>query len=200
MCRTTLSTLVQSGDSPRARVSYFSVSERLDGAGPGRGRYGRIRLVGEVRPEAREGGPERSRVLQDLWRRTLAQVPTTFGRIAYLAALRDANTGRYQHFGLAQIYSAEEADQALGVSHAEAFAEWLNYPLAQQKSDLEEYLGSLEEDRGTVLRAWMALSPYRNLIPAEATPAQRELFVSDLELILELMRSEPSPSVPSRGA
>lgn len=147
-----------------------------------------------------ENGPERSRALRDLWSRTLAQVPTTFGRIVYLASLRDANTGRYQHFGLAQVYSLEEAAGALLASHIEAFGEWLNYPLARQKSDLEEYLGSLEEDRTTVLRTWLALSPYRNLIPTDATEAQRELFVSDLELILELLRDETSPSAPSRGA
>ncbi len=164
------------------------------------GGCGRIRLVDEAMPEAIENGPERSRALRDLWSRTLAQVPTSFGRIAYLASLRDANSGRYQHFGLAQIYSLEEAAEALLASHIEAFGEWLNYPLARQKSDLEEYLGSLEEDRTRVLETWLALSPYRNLIPTDATAAQRELFVCDLELILELLRSEISPSAPSRGA
>jgi hypothetical protein len=156
--------------------------------------------VSEGIPEAIESEPERSRALRDLWNRTLAQVPTTFGRIAYLASLRDANTGRYQHFGLAQIYSTEEAAGALLASHIDTFGEWLNYPLAKQKSDLEEYLGALDEDRARVLETWLALSPYRNLIPAEATEAQRELFISDLELILELLRSEISPSGPSPGA
>jgi hypothetical protein len=147
-----------------------------------------------------EGATERSRAARDLWNRTLAQVPTTFGRIAYLASLRDANTGRYQHFGLAQVYSDQEADQALRASHAEAFREWLNYPLVRQKADLEDYLSSLDEDRRTVLQAWAALGPYKNLIPTDAIEAERELFVSDLELILELMRSEASPSAPSRDA
>jgi hypothetical protein len=98
------------------------------------------------------------------------------------------------------VYSPEEADQAIRASHAEVFAEWLNYPLAQQRSDLEEYLLALEEDKKTVLRTWVALSPYRNLIPTDANAAQTTLFVSDLELILEMMRSEVSPSVPTPGA
>jgi len=147
-----------------------------------------------------EAGPERSRAISDLWNRTLTQVPTTFGRIVYLASLRDANSGRYEHFGLAQVYSPEEADRAIRESHVEVFAEWLDYPLAQQRRDLEGYLLALEEDKGTVLRTWVALSPYRNLIPTDANAAQTALFVSDLELILEMMRSEASSSGPNQGA
>lgn len=150
--------------------------------------------------EGRAADKDRNRALQDLWTRTLAQIPTTFGRIAYLASLRDPNTGKYQHFGLAQLYTAHEADRALRASHSQAFAKWLNYPLAQQKEDLEEYLLSLEGDRQTVLRTWADLSPYRSLLPSSASPAERQLFVSDLELILELLRSELSPSSPSPAA
>jgi len=146
------------------------------------------------------GQPDSSRAAPDLWARTLSQVPTLFGRLAYLASLRDANSGRYQHFGLAQVYSDEEADQALRSSHARVFADWLNYPLTRQKADLEEYLLSIEGDRRTLLETWAALSPYRNLIPAEATAAERELFLSDLELILQLLRSELSPSAPNPAA
>jgi hypothetical protein len=146
------------------------------------------------------GEREREKALLDLWERTLSQVPTTFGRIAYLAGLRNPNTGRYEHFGLAQVYSEEEADRALRTSHEEAFGRWLNWPLAEQRSDLEEYLRSLEGGRETVLGAWAALGPYRNLIPVAASQAERELFVTDLELILELLRNELAPSSPRPDA
>ena len=145
-------------------------------------------------PKETAPNQERSKAIQDLWTRTLAQVPTTFGRIAYLSSVRNPNTGRYEHFGLAQIYSDEEADEALRVSHAQMFSEWLNYPLAQQKDDLERYLLSLEGDRETVLGAWLTLKPYRNLLPAEVTEAEERLFMTDLELILELLRNEFSLS------
>jgi hypothetical protein len=46
---------------------------------------------------------ERDRPAEDVWDRTLAQIATTFGRIAYLASLRNENSGRYEHFGLARI-------------------------------------------------------------------------------------------------
>ena len=139
-------------------------------------------------------------MIQDLWNRTLAQVPTTFGRIAYLTARRDPDTGRYVHFGLAQIYSDEEADQALGQSHLEAFREWLNFPLEQQKRDLEEYLGTLGKDQRGVLDAWARLATYRNLLPAGSSEAERQLFVTDLELILDLLRNEVGSFSRRQGA
>jgi hypothetical protein len=148
--------------------------------------------------KAREQGHEKA--IRDLWNRTLSQVPTAFGRIAYLASLRDPNSGRYEHFGLSQIYSEESADRALRLSHTQAFSEWLNYPLEQQKADLEEYLDSVDENRERILRTWSTLASYRNLLPTDASEAERQLFVSDLEIILELLRREPSPSSPSPGA
>ena len=143
---------------------------------------------------------EQEKAVRDLWGRTLSQVPTTFGRIAYLSSLRNSDTGRYEHFGLAQIYSAEEADRALRWSHAQVFREWLNFPLERQKADLEQYLLSLEGDRATVLRTWSSLAPYRNLLPAGITEAERQLFLTDLELILDLLRNEASASLPTPGA
>ena len=133
-----------------------------------------------------------SRAMRDVWSRTLAKIPSAFGKIVYLASLRNENTGKYQHFGLSQIYSDEDADIVLRESHEEVFREWLTYSLEPQKNDLEEYLGGLDDDRNTVIEAWSTLEPYRQLIPVRATQAERELYVSDLELILELLRSGSS--------
>jgi hypothetical protein len=135
---------------------------------------------------------DQSRAMRDVWSRTLAKIPSAFGKIVYLASLRNENTGKYQHFGLSQIYSDEDADLVLRESHEEAFREWLTFSLEPQKTDLEEYLSGLDDDRATVLDAWSTLAPYRRLIPARATEAERELYVSDLELILELLRSGSS--------
>jgi hypothetical protein len=137
---------------------------------------------------------EPDRPAEDVWERTVSQIPTTFGRIAYLASLRNANSGRYQHFGLARIYSDQEADRVLRLCHREVFADWLSFSLLQQRCDLEAYLNSIEDDRKTVLATWLDLSPYRGLIPADATPAERRLYLSDLELILDLLRNELSLS------
>ena len=77
-------------------------------------------------------------------------------------------------------------------SHEQVFAEWLNYPLEQQRQDLEEHLRSVEGERQVVLETWLTLTPYRNLIPAGTAirEAERLLYITDLELILEILRNE----------
>lgn len=136
----------------------------------------------------------RERAMSDLWNRTLSQVRSTFGKVAYLASLRNENTGRYEHFGLAQIYSDDDANAVLRQSHDDVFREWLGYSLEEQKRDLENYFETMGDDRGTVLNTWLTLSPYRRLLPAKASEAERELYITDLELILELLRHETSAS------
>ena len=135
---------------------------------------------------------ERERAMHDVWSRTLSQISTTFGRVAYLANLRDENSGRYQHFGLAQRYSNAGADRVLRSSHEHVFAEWLIYSLERQRQDLEEYLRSIEGDRKAVLKTWLTLAPYRNFIPAGSREAERLLYITDLELILEILRNDLS--------
>ena len=45
-------------------------------------------------------GSSRADSLAESWRRTLAGVPTLPGRLEYLASLRNAHSGQYEHFGL----------------------------------------------------------------------------------------------------
>ncbi|MEK7408217.1 MAG: hypothetical protein AAB225_24365 [Acidobacteriota bacterium] len=136
----------------------------------------------------------------DLWRRTLARIPTLFGRLVYLCSLRDQNTGRYEHFGLAQMFGEAEAERALRASHLEVFAEWLSFNLEQQKADLDLYLAGLESDRRTILDTWIRVAPYRNLVPAEAREVERRLYLADMETILELLKNEYGVASPDPDA
>src|SRR5579864_3779020 len=105
-------------------------------------------------------------VASDLWRNTLSQIPSVLGRLVYLASLRNSNSGRYEHHGLALVFGEDEANRALKRSHSQVFREWLTFNLEQQKTDLELYLSGLDEDKRTVLATWQELAYYRALMPA----------------------------------
>jgi len=134
----------------------------------------------------------------DLWLRTLSEIPSTFGRMAYLASLRDANSDRYEHDGLAALFGADEVHRALCENHERAFAQWLSYTLEQQKADLDLYLSSLDTPRRTLLQSWKRLAPYKNLIPSSAGLPERNLYMLDIEITLEILRNELVAQAPLR--
>lgn len=126
----------------------------------------------------------------NLWRNTLSRIPTVYGRLVYLASLRNNDTGRYEHAGLELVYGERESDRALRDGHAQTFAEWLCYDLERQKADLDAYLAGLPDSKAQVLANWVRLQPYRNLAPATAAAPSILLFLGDFEALLSLLRSE----------
>jgi hypothetical protein len=141
-------------------------------------------------PRARpKGGLERSAVA-DLFKHTLSRIPTTYGRLSYLASLRDSNSGVYRHHGLFLAFGREASVQALQSGHESLFRTWLELSLAEKNEDLIAYVGTLEEEdpQARVVKYWKQSRVYRTYIPPQATPAETELFVSEFEVLLELWR------------
>jgi hypothetical protein len=136
--------------------------------------------------EANEGLDRRA--VADVWRHTLSQIPSVFGRLVYLSGLRNPNSGRYDHHGLALVFGADDSNRALKKSHKQVFAEWLSFNLEQQMADLSLYLSDLPEEKKTVIQAWTLLKPYKNLLPSNAKPVERRLYLSELQTMLELIR------------
>jgi len=127
-----------------------------------------------------------------LWRKTLAHVPTVFGRLAFLASLRNPTTGRYSHEDLLRVLGPEETDRALCNSHHQIFSEWLRFSLSEQKADLDAYLNTVGGSRDAL--------DYRHLVPPTARDVERQLYVTDLETLLELLKYERGGAFAIPGA
>ena len=125
----------------------------------------------------------------DLWRNTVSQIPSVFGRLVYLASLRNPNNGSYEHHGLALVFGEDEADKALKNSHAAVFAEWLTFNIEQQKADLDLYISGLFENKRVVIETWMRLAPYRNLPPTSVRSVEKHLYIADFTAILDLLKA-----------
>ena len=156
-------------------------------------------MVGAMKNHPPKGALERGPV-SDLWRNTLSQIPSVFGRLIYLSALRGPNSGAYEHHGLSLVFGPRAANEALRRSHEETFREWLDFDLQQQKADLDVYLTGLVQERAAVIDTWLRLNPYRNLVPANAPRGDQELFLLDFRAVLEVLRNEYGVAVPDRDA
>ena len=136
----------------------------------------------------------------DLWRNTISQIPSVFGRLVYLASSRNPNNGSYEHHGLALVFGEDEANKALKNSHSAVFAEWLSFNLEQQKADLDLYISALFEDKRVVVETWIRLAPYRNLLPASVRSVERRLYLADFTSLLELFKGAYGVVVPDPDA
>jgi len=138
----------------------------------------------------------REAAVVESWQRTLSAIPTMIGRVAYLSSLRNAHTGSYEHFGLAQRVGEDEVNRILRRSHITAFQEWLCFGLERQKDELDEYFSELEGDKREIISNWLTLEPWNNWVPGESRDVERKLFSADLAVILELIRVEYGVASP----
>lgn len=120
----------------------------------------------------------------DLFRHTLARIPSVFGRLLYLGSLRDPNTGVYRHYGLTAAFGKEQSLHALRVSHNRTFREWLRLSLEEKHADLVTYLETLDDPRGLVVDYWLESRGYLACVPDVASKADRAWFASDIEELL----------------
>jgi hypothetical protein len=135
--------------------------------------------------------PDKEAAIAESWQRTLSRIPTILGRLAYLASLRNANSGQYEHFGLAQRIGSGEVDRLIRRSHLVLFQqEWLCFGLQRQKQELEDYFDGLDGDKREIVANWLSIEPYSGWIPADSRDVERQLFLTDLQIVLDLVRSD----------
>jgi len=90
------------------------------------------------------------------------------------------------------MLGSEDTDRMLCRSHHQVFSEWLGFGLAEQKSDLDEYL----QEPGNSRHA----RNYRNLMPPTAHDVERQLYLTDLETLMGLLEVEQAAVLTARAA
>ena len=134
--------------------------------------------------ETLEGFQRNKRLIEDFSSRTLAAIPSDMARLLHVATLRDMASGRYRHEGLAAMYSETAVDEALSYCHQEIFARVLETPLEQQQQDLQACLAAMEGFLRETAKNWLELEFYRVLVPLNTPAYLRDLFCSNLRMLL----------------
>jgi hypothetical protein len=135
---------------------------------------------------------------EDLWERTLAQIETRMGRMAYLSRLRNPETDRYEHHGLMTVFGEEAAEDALRHSHEDVLMSLLGMSILDQKDDVKKYVEGLPQSKRRLLSAWEKNREYQTLLPSRASDAQRILFEANLRLIIQHLKGEFAAAEKSR--
>jgi len=93
--------------------------------------------------------------------------------------MRERLSGRYSHPALVETVGREIADRTLCHHHHQIFSEWIALTLSDQKADLDEYLRM----SGIPVHEL----PYRDLPPLTAHEVERQLYLTDFEVLLQLL-------------
>jgi hypothetical protein len=140
------------------------------------------------------GLQQNKRIVQDFTLTTLAGIPGLYGRLTYMASLRDLSSGRYEHAGLAAIYPDEALQQALQLCHEQIFERLLETPLYAQEEDLRSCLEGMQGGLRVAIAHWRRMEVYRVLLPEDSPDYLKELFCSNLRALLEILQEERSHS------
>lgn len=140
--------------------------------------------------ESLESYQQTRKVVEDVTARTLAAIPTEFGKLLYLSSLRDISTGDYVHAGLVARYSQEAVQQALSYCHQELFLRVLEMSLEQQEWDLRACLEGMEGEFWGKLKRWRETEFYRLMVPADSPEYLKEIFLANVGAVLDMVLEE----------
>ena len=115
----------------------------------------------------------------------MGQIPTTFGKLAYLATLHGPEPGSYRHPVLGRFAPSHKLSGFLRIAHRELLHRWLELDLRRQRRDLERHLDedvSGHRARLCSLRDRRALEA---ILPPDVLSHEQALFTHDLALLLE---------------
>lgn len=132
---------------------------------------------------------QNQKIIEDFVANTLLRIPGDMARLLHVAMLRDLATGRYRHEGLEALYPALAVDQALRMCHEELFEKVLETTLESQDADLRQCLEGFEDSLQSVAANWQESEFYRCLVPSGSPDYLRDLFCSNVSVLLKLIIS-----------
>jgi hypothetical protein len=133
--------------------------------------------------------------VEDFEANTLRAVPGLLGKLSYVGRLRDGEgtgDGRYEHWGLAEVYGDDAAQRAIRTSHWVLLSEVLREPLAGLLKDVPVSCSNEDLTEGEFL---VSLTRARS-VPTRLSPAARAHLGSVLSALLALVESRDSANLP----
>lgn len=133
----------------------------------------------------------RMRSLEENLELSFRHLPTAFAKLAFLSTVRDPYTGKYLHEGWTLIESSEEIHNLLRDTHREVFEFVCSMPMARLCGELRGYLRSFSAPWQDTVRLWNELESYREMIPQGVCNEEREFFISQMRVALEVLGQAP---------
>ena len=128
-------------------------------------------------------------VIEDFTSRTLAAIPSDFGRLYYVCSLKNPDTGRYQHDGLKEFYPENSVQAALAQCHVELFSRILETPLSDQERDLRKCLDTAGDKLWSVVEAWRESRSFCTMCPEGLPDYLDDLFSSNMDALLAIFQA-----------
>ena len=128
-------------------------------------------------------------VVEDFSSQTLAAISTDFGRVYYVSSLKDEDSGRYEHDGLANLYADNAVQAALSHCHEELFSRILETPLRDQERDLNGCLDAAADRYWEVVENWRETRYFQSLCPEGLPDYLSDLFCSNMSALLAILSS-----------
>ena len=125
-------------------------------------------------------------MIEDFISRTLAAIPSDYGRLYYVSSLKNPDTGRYQHDGLADLYSEDSVQDALAQCHEEIFSRILETPLSDQERDLRKCIEDAGDKFWAVVESWRESRFFRTMCPEGLPDYLDDLFCSNMGALLAI--------------
>jgi hypothetical protein len=136
-------------------------------------------------------------VIEDFTSTSLAAIASDYGRLYYISSLKNPTTGRYQHDGLAELYSEDSVQVALAQCHEEIFSRILEAPLCQQEGDLRMCLEVAGDKFWAIVESWRESRFFRTLCPEGLPDYLSELFCSNTAALLAIFSSSRTVKAPA---